>query len=231
VSLKKELEEQVRTIFRARWTESDGYVVPEDDSLKLDNDGIKLDATVLYADMSDSTKLVEQETKNFAAEIYKTFLHCAAKIIKDEGGTVTAYDGDRVMAVYLGDYKNTSAVRSALKIYWAALNIITPAMKAEYKTTNFKLKHVVGIDTSKIFVARTGVRGANDLVWVGRAANHAAKLTTLSHAYPTYITGDVYSKLHSSAKMSNGVSMWKAMTWNTLNNSVIYGSTYSWRIN
>jgi len=30
---------------------------------------------------------------------------------------VTAYDGDRVMAVYLGNSKNTSAVTTALKIH------------------------------------------------------------------------------------------------------------------
>ena len=33
----------------------------------------------------------------------------------------------------------------------------------------------LGIDTSKLFVARTGIRKSNDLVWVGRAANYAAK--------------------------------------------------------
>ena len=56
------------------------------------NDGVNLDATVLYADMADSTALVDKYTKTFAAEIYKTYLHCAAKIITSEGGTITAYD-------------------------------------------------------------------------------------------------------------------------------------------
>ena len=49
--------------------------------------------------MADSTSLVAGKTKQFAAEIYKTFLHCAAKVVRAEGGTVTAYDGDRIMAV------------------------------------------------------------------------------------------------------------------------------------
>jgi len=228
VGLKTELEEQVGSIFRSRWTERDGYVVPDDSSLKLENDGINLDATVLYADMADSTKLVQGHGSHFAAEIYKTFLLCAARIIKEEGGVITAYDGDRIMAVYLGKTKNTSAVRSALKIHWATQNIIIPAMKAVYKTETYEIKHVVGIDTSKLFVARTGVRGANDLVWVGRAANYAAKLTALPHSYRTYITGDVHSVIDDSVKTSNGLSMWKPLTWNTLDNSTIYGSTYWW---
>jgi len=34
--------------------------------------------------------------------IYKTFLHCAAKIIRSHKGVITAYDGDRIIAVYIG---------------------------------------------------------------------------------------------------------------------------------
>ena len=157
-------------IFRSVWTERDGQVVPDDTSVKLGNDAVKLDATVLYADMADSTKLVDAYKPAFAAEIYKTFLLTAARIIKFEGGEITAYDGDRVMAVFIGNSKNTSAARAALKINWAAKNIVQPALKAQYQHETYQLKHVVGIDTSKLFAAKTGVRGANDLVWVGRAA-------------------------------------------------------------
>lgn len=231
MSLKEELDREVGSIFRAAWTERDGNVVPDDDAIKLDNDAVNLAATVLYADMADSTGLVDRKTKTFAAEIYKTYLHCAAKIIREEGGAVTAYDGDRIMAVYLGDSKNTSAVQTALKIHYALEYIITPAMKAQYPNTNYVPQHVVGIDTSELFVAKTGVRGANDLVWVGRAANYAAKLTTLPAAYPTYITSDVYTKMNSSVRTSsNGAAMWEAVTWNSFDNSTIYRSNWWWRI-
>jgi class 3 adenylate cyclase len=227
MGLKVELETEVSTIFRSVWTERDGTVVPEDDSIKLSNDGVNLDATVLYADMADSTALVDQKTKTFAAEIYKTYLHCAAKIIAAEGGTITAYDGDRIMAVYIGDSKNTSAVRSALKINYARQEIVSPSLRRYYPASNYSPNHVVGVDTSKLFVAKTGIRGSNDLVWVGHAANHAAKLTTLSHLYPTYITAEVYRSMHSSVKFTNGEAMWTAFDWN---NQPIYGSAWYWSI-
>jgi len=229
VGLKEDLTNELSEIFRARWEERNGSVVPEDSDVKLSNDGVNLEGAVLYADMADSTKLVEVKSKTFAAEIYKTFLRCAAKIIISEGGAVTAYDGDRVMAVFLGDSKNTSAVRAALKIHWAVENILTPAMKSVYKDGDYVPKHVVGIDSSKLFAARTGVRGANDLVWVGTAANYAAKLAGLPHSYRTYITAGVYKSMHESVRLSQGVPMWVALTWN-FNNSTIYGSTYWWPI-
>jgi class 3 adenylate cyclase len=190
VGLKQDLSTEVATIFKSRWSERDGTIVPEDDGLQLGNDAVKLKATVLYADLADSTILVDAYQPHFAAEIYKTFLHAAAKIIRSESGVITAYDGDRIMAVYIGDSKNTSAVRTAMKIKYAVSEIINPAQAAQYPKNVYKIKHVIGIDTSNLHVARTGVRGANDLVWVGRAANYAAKLTTLPESRSTYVTGD-----------------------------------------
>ena len=48
-----------------------GNVVPESENLALTNDAVTLDATVLYADLADSTGLVDKYTADFAAEIYK----------------------------------------------------------------------------------------------------------------------------------------------------------------
>lgn len=72
-------------------------------------------------------------------------------------------------------------MRAAFRINGAVKNVITPALKAEYPQTDYILKHVIGIDTSKLLASRIGVRNDNDLVWVGRAANYAAKLSN----YPT----------------------------------------------
>jgi len=230
MSLADELKSEVKAIFREQWKTRDGTVVPESDDLNLNNDTVKLDATVLYADLSASTALVDGNKHHFAAEIYKAYLHCAAKIIRSEDGAITAYDGDRVMAVFIGTSKNTSAARTSLKINWAVKNIINPAVKEQYSTTSYEVQQTVGIDTSPLFVARTGIRGSNDLVWVGRAANYAAKLTALPPTHPTRITEDVYTMLHESLKRSNGQSMWESVNWTDMKNLQIYRSTWWWRI-
>ena len=103
--------------------------------------------------------------QHLAAKIYKTYLHCAAKIIQSEGGVITSYDGDRIMAVYIGGSKNTSAANSALKINYTVTKIINPILKECYPNTHYLVKQIVGIDTSNLFVVRTGIRGSNDLVW------------------------------------------------------------------
>lgn len=229
MALKEDLAVEVEQIFKEQWTKRDGTVVPDSDDLKLSNDAVELDAVVLYADIDGSTAMVDNKTAMFAAEIYKTFLHCSAKIIRAEGGSITAYDGDRIMAVFIGNVKNTSAARAALKINYARKHIINPAIKKQYPDVAFELAHTVGIDKSKLFVARTGVRGANDLVWVGRSANHAAKLCTLASDYPTSITKEVYDSLMEELKTHKGQAIWESWTWNAMSRA-IYRSAWTWTV-
>ena len=174
--------------------------------------------------------MVDHYKKHFSAEVYKTYLYATAKVIRSEGGEIVAYDGDRVMAVFIGDLKNTSAVRCGLKINWVAKNLVMPLIKKQYPSTEFALRHVVGIDTSELWAARTGIRGSNDLVWVGPAANYAAKLTELDAAYPTWITHRVYDKMTESVKTSSGINMWEQRSWTAMNKLTIYRSNYSWSI-
>jgi len=231
MSLSDEIQEAVTDIFKKQWTARDGNVIPESENLRLGNDAVKIDGTVLYADLSESTGLVDSFAATFAAEVYKSYLYSAAKIIRSEGGAITAYDGDRIMAVFIGNTKNTSAARAALKVNYAVQYIINPTIQRQYPSRDYSLHQTVGIDSSELFIARTGIRGANDLVWVGRAANYAAKLCTLPTTHPTRITSAVYNKLHESLKISSkGDSMWEAVTWNPMGGITIYRSTYWWRI-
>jgi class 3 adenylate cyclase len=132
------------------------------------------------------------------------------------------------MAVFTSDTKNTDAVRCALKINYAVSQIIQPVINVQYQT-DFKLSHVVGIDTSQLRTARIGVRGGNDLVWIGRAANYAAKLTSES-GKPTWITKAVYDSMKDEVKFLNGQDMWQRAYWTSMNNLEIYSSTYWWSI-
>lgn len=228
MSFRTDLESDVSAIFKSVWSVTEKQTIPVATDLRLGNDAGHFNKmTVLYADLDGSTTMVDDSKWEFSAEIYKTYLHCAAKIIKNAGGTITAYDGDRIMAVFIGDRKNTDAVTCALKINYAVEEIIRPKLKETYRNSNFVVRHKIGVDTSEIHVARIGVKNDNDLVWVGSAANHAAKLTAIpEEKFSLWISGDVYNKLAESAKLSNGIDMWQKRLWTPMNNRVIYCSAY-----
>ena len=130
--LKEDLIAEGGRVVRGEWETRDGKVVPAPEDLQLGNHAVNLDATVLYADLAGSTVMVDSSPINVAAEVYKTYMVCAARIIKKAGGAITAYDGDRIMAVFLGTSKNTTAARTALQITWALNHIVNPSLRGQY---------------------------------------------------------------------------------------------------
>jgi class 3 adenylate cyclase len=226
MGLSQDLREEVRSTFASPWESQDANEVPSPEALRLNSNHAKTlkSATILYADLDGSTNMVDTYAWWFSAEVYKTYLRCAGQIIRAQGGTITAYDGDRIMAIYTGKSKNTSAVRTALRINWAVEEIIRPAINERY-STNFILKHVVGVDTGMLRAARIGVKGDNDLVWVGHAANHAAKLCDLSEQ-PLWISGDVYDNMNDAVKFTNGAAMWRQRSWTNMQDKRVFCSNY-----
>lgn len=233
MSLKDEITQNAKSAFSDVWTTSDGRVVPGTADIGLGNNGRYLDATVLYADLADSTGLVRSHLDKFAAEVYSTYLYAASKIIRAHGGSITAFDGDRVMGVFVGDLKNSNAATCALRINHAVRKILQAELQKVYKTSTFKISQKVGIDTSRLLVARAGIRGSNDLVWIGNAANNAAKMAALDLGYATYISEATYTRLSDSARISSASSGSKNM-WTSLGSSAlgypIYGSNWTWAI-
>jgi class 3 adenylate cyclase len=231
VKTGKEILAEVKDTLATKWQTRKGAKVPEPEDIKLGNDAVLLDGTVLYADMADSTALVKGFKDWFAAEVYKSYLVAACHIIRNNGGSITAFDGDRVMAVYIGSLKNSAAAKTALQLNWVLTQINT-AIKAAYPNTSFQLHHSVGIDVSSLFVAKTGIRNSNDLVWVGRAANYAAKLSGLSvPGFQLFITDSVFTALSDDTKFGGTPrqGMWHRDVWKE-QDLTIYKSNWHWKI-
>lgn len=183
--------------------------------------------------MAASTELVSDFDARTAARVMKTFLYCASKIIRANGGAIRSFDGDRVMGIYIGDSKNSSAGKSALQINSAVIDIIRPRVERKYPTlaaNGFIVQHATGVDRSKVLAVRAGMRGSNDLIWVGRSAAVAAKLSSIrAGTYASYITHDVYSRLDAASKTSSdGRPMWDAMP-GTKYGLTIYRSGWKWK--
>ncbi len=228
----QDIQNEVKEILKTKWSTREGDVVPDPEDVELGNDAVTLKGTVLYADLAQSTDLVKGYKDWFAAEVYKAYLVSACRLIRLNNGVITAFDGDRVMAVFIGDSKNSSAAKTALMINFVVKDVINKAIKQEYPDTSFQIQQSVGIDTSNLFVARTGIRGSNDLVWVGRAANYAAKLCSLREStYSSYITTDVFNMLSDETKNGGNPKrcMWEKVTW-TSQGIDVYRSSWWWKI-
>lgn len=228
------LAAEAEAILRTAWDIRDARVVPENEEVALSGGGARLAATVLYADLAASTDLATSLEDRAAAKIFKLFLAMSTRVIRHNGGEIRSFDGDRVMGVFVGDHKNSTAARCALQVNWGFLNIVRPRVEAHYprvQEKGLKLAHCAGIDSGTVLAVRTGIRRNNDLIWVGRAPNIAAKLSGIRDSpYHTFITGAVYDSLAKEVKISgDGRAMWEERVWKAMPSaSRVYRSHWSW---
>jgi class 3 adenylate cyclase len=229
ITTRTDMVERVRSIFSGGWSVRASGSLPDPVGLSLDNEAVSLDAAVLCADLSSSTRIVDTAHPTLATEIYKAYLSCAATLIREGGGEVTAFDGDRIVGMFVGDARSTMAVRVALAINWCVDKVINPTLRTKYQDEALRVRQIVGVDTGDVMAARTEIRGGSDLVWVGQAANYAAKLTELDADYPTWITHRVYDLMDDGVRYYKGQNIWEPRVWRAVRELSIYRSNWWFR--
>ncbi len=230
----EDLTADVNDIVKSNLENRNGTVVPTTDSVTM-KQSVTVQATYLFADLAGSSTMAAKLNKPVSAAVIRGFLRTASSIIRNRGGEIRSYDGDRVMGIFMGTNKNTEAAKTGLQINWAVKNILKPALLAKWPTIeqHYAVDHGVGIATGESLIVKGGVHGNNDLASIGQAPNIAAKLSDIRAKYKTYITQDVYDMLHESSKMGGDPKrdMWTAVNPVTIGGvSVkIKASTFWWK--
>jgi len=206
--------------------------VPDVADIKLEkNEGVLVDATYVYCDMDGSTKLAQSIKKPVVAKILRSYLNGATSILARYGGAIRGFDGDRVLAVFIGDDKETKAVRAALAVNWLVHGYLREKINETWTdiAQHWNLNHGVGVDSGEALITRTGIRGDNDLISCGSAPNTAAKLTETGTGI--YITKEVYEPMSNDVAFSDGGQpMWSGPMFKTIGNRVftVYSSFWHW---
>jgi class 3 adenylate cyclase len=224
MSWTETLQNEVDDIFGTNFDERDGRVVPTSQDVG-NSQAVKLDATFLYADLAASAKLAKTCPWSTTAKVIRAYLSCSTRLIRAWGGEIRSFDGDRVMGVFVGDTKNTYAVRCAREIFYTTDQILAPKATKNFKSirdADIKIRCCVGVDTGDSRAVRAGIRSSNDLIWIGRPPSMAAKLSDIrEYPYCVYIHKDAYNKLPESDKIFNGANIWEKR------NFVFAGETHS----
>ena len=231
MALSDRIRKDVQDIIGTKMVRRTGRVVPVSSKVKLAGDAVELNATFLYADLANSSKIAKTLDQRIAAKILKSFLATTSRLVRSQGGKIVSFDGDRILGVFVGSEKDTAAVKCALNINFVVREIIRPKFESKYpvvKRASFSISHGTGIDTGKVLAVRAGARGGNDLIWIGRAPNLAAKLSDYrGSSARTSITPSVYRRISDSVKYEGSPkkNMWKKHSWKFLGqNIVVYRS-------
>lgn len=235
MSKSDDISKDIQSIIDKNWNKRNGNKIPSSEDISLAGGAVEIKATFLYADLANSSKMAKDLDRRITAKILKSFLSSVSKLIKHNNGKIVSFDGDRVLGVFYGGSKNSNSAICSLQINYIVKNIIKPKFEKKYnavKNASFSIRHGVGIDTGVVLAVRGGVRGNNDLIWIGRSPNLAAKLSDLRETpNHSFITSSVYNKLSDKSKFgSNGNNMWERRTWSFLGESiVIYRSSWHWK--
>lgn len=226
-----DLTVKIYDILNEPWVTEDGRVVPKTEDINQKNGGKYLDATYLYADLADSTLLAKRFVPEFAARVVRMYIRSAVDCIRNQGGHVRSFDGDRVMGIFTGDSRRNNAVAAALNLNWAVDQVINPYLKQRLETSSAKWSagHRVGIDDGNTFIVRGGARDNSDLISIGHAPNIAAKLSGVrDEGGQITVTSNVYSYLNANNKTSNDTAMWVGPTLRTVGPHVINTYNCGW---
>jgi adenylate cyclase len=246
MGLNQDITSKVKEILDTNFDVTDVSYVPEitDSKLTFNNGGLKFEATTLFIDMRDSTKVLNNHNKPTIAKIHKAYLHTTVKIATALGGQVRSFNGDSVLAFFQGTTKNSlsNAVKAAMQISYmiSSANSGINKLLAKYSAVDFG----IGLDDGKILCTKIGVGGDNntkDLIWIGNAINKAVVISDECRS-PNHIgiSNYVYSNLNDNVKyhvyknaFGNDVqvNMWTAYTVNY--NGVVetfYKTSYHWTV-
>lgn len=150
----------------------------------IDNEqGLKLlETCVLYVDLRESTRISTEHSIETLADIYSAYIRAMTRCAGYYGGKVRNIIGDRVMVVFDRENCFKNAVNTAILMNSVAQYVLNRYVHFD------EMRCGIGIDYGKMLVTKTGIikqgsenRENKSLVWLGRPANVASKLTDIAH--------------------------------------------------
>jgi len=224
--------DKMNEILATPWDSQEARVIPKTEDVAQRDGAKRIDATFMYADMADSTLLIKRYKKEFAARVVRMYLRAAVDCMRNRGGHIRSFDGDRVMGIFIGEKRRNDAVEAALNLSWVVDQVINPKLETRLERNNdamWSISHRSGIDDGTTLMVRGGARANSDLVSIGNAPNIAAKLSGIrGEGGSITITRRVYEVLGDRNKNSNGKPMWVKRTATSVGPHVVATYNCGW---
>ena len=204
MSISDDIKEKVKNYLSSdpyNITEVDYVPSIEDPKLTFEKKGLSFYAVILYIDIRNSTKIIEQHHNYTVGKIHKAFMHIGTEILKQNSGEIRSFNGDSILAVFAGNKKVCeNAVKTAMTIKYAVRDLC----KVDFNKYH-DLDFGIGIDYGKILVVKAGTpRNANnnDLIWIAKEVNNAVKIGDMGkYPFNINISPIVYENINEQLKI------------------------------
>ena len=156
-----------------------------------------IETCVLYIDIRKSTDLSFNHRRSTLAKLYSSFMRAMARCGGYYGRKVRNIVGDRLMVIF--DRKDcfTNAINTAILMNSTSKYLLDKSFSHD------EVRCGIGIDYGNVLVSKVGIikRGSENtanksLVWLGKPANIASKLTDKANRTTIVTTSTVQEGFH-----------------------------------
>ena len=146
--------------------------------------GVERDATVLFCDLRGFTGLAERLAAPQVIELLNRYLTAMSDAILDAGGTVVAYMGDGIMAVFGAPLAQEDHADRALR---AAREMLGPRLAELNAAAPEPLRVGIGLCSGPVMSGNVGSERRLEYAAVGDTTNTAARLQALTKEHDVAI--------------------------------------------
>jgi adenylate cyclase len=155
-------------------------VLRSTDGLRLG--GIQRDGTVMFSDLRGFTSLAESLTPARVIEILNRYLSEMSDAILDHGGTLVAYMGDGIMAVFGAPLPQADHADRALQAAREMLEVRLPRfnqwLREERLSDGFRIG--IGLNSGPVMSGHVGSERRVEYTAVGDTTNTASRIEALT---------------------------------------------------
>lgn len=178
MATNEEILDKLDEYLNQSYTQEEMRVVPKRPDLTFGNTVKKMPfAVVLYVDMRKSRAILSDATTFWSVKIHRAFLLALTHCVEKREGHMRSFNGDGIMAFFVGENASSRAVRAAMDTKGFVLKLNEHLEKEGLNPVDFG----IGIAQGAIMVAKSGKAGDDftkqDLIWVGLPVYLAVELS------------------------------------------------------
>lgn len=151
-----------------------------DEDLRLG--GVRRDGTVLFCDLRDFTSFAETLDPDAVIEVLNRYLTLVSDEIMDQGGTLVAYMGDGVMAVFGAPIEQPDhadrALRAARRISGTQMDEFNRWLKEQGLGEGFRIG--IGINSGPVMSGQVGSERRMEYTALGDTTNTASRIEAMT---------------------------------------------------
>jgi adenylate cyclase len=148
--------------------------------------GVRRECTVLFSDLRGFTTFCEGRTPDEVIDVLNRYLSEMSDAIMDHGGTLVAYMGDGIMAVFGAPLEQPDhadrAVAAAREMLGPKLERFNASLREHGMGSGFRMG--VGLNTGQVMSGQVGSTRRVEYTTIGDVTNTAARLEGMTKGTP-----------------------------------------------